>query len=117
MNETHNSKLTENSQTLRTNMTPQEKHIWYDFLKHLPVTVHRQKVIENYIVDFYIASAKIVVEIDGAQHYKEDGKKADKERDARLGELGITVLRYTNRDIDRRFKGVCWDIKRHLDLL
>ncbi len=117
MNITHNPKLTENSQKLRTSMTPEEKHLWYDFLKHLPVTVHRQKIIESYIVDFYIASAKTVIEIDGAQHYKEDGKVADKKRDARLNALEITVLRYTNRDINKRLKGVCFDIKQHLNLL
>ena len=71
MNKTNNSKLTDNAQKLRKNMTKEERHLWYDFLKTLPVTVNRQKVIGNYIVDFYISSHKIIIEIDGSQHYEE----------------------------------------------
>jgi len=71
MNKTNNSKLTGNAKTLRKNMTKEERHLWYDFLKTLPLTVNRQKVIGNYIVDFYIASSKIVIELDGSQHYKD----------------------------------------------
>ena len=72
--------------------------------------MHRQKVIKRYIVDFYIAEAKIVIELDGSQHYKEKGEQADKERDLALKELGFMVLRYSNLDIKRRFKTVCEDI-------
>lgn len=78
MNKTHNKKLTKNSQTLRRNMTKEERHLWYDFIKKLPVTFHRQKVINNYIVDFYCASAKIVIELDGSQHYFDEGIHKDK---------------------------------------
>ena len=97
-------------------MTPEEKHIWYDFFKKLPVTVKRQKTIENYIVDFYIPSAKVVVEIDGAQHYDPGNRLKDSARDTRLKELGITVLRYTNFDIKNRFQGVASDILKHVGL-
>lgn len=106
----------ENAQSLRKNMTPEEKHIWYDFFKKLPVTVKRQKTIENYIVDFYIPSAKVVVEIDGAQHYDPGNRLKDSARDTRLKELGITVLRYTNFDIKNRFQGVASDILKHVGL-
>lgn len=102
-----NNKLTPVAQLLRKNMTPQEKHLWYDFLKKLPFTVRRQYNINNYIVDFYIPEKKTVIEVDGEQHYKEEHKKSDKERDRVLAELGISVLRYDNRDIDRHFEGVC----------
>lgn len=81
MNETNNKQLTGNAQNLRKNMTPEERHLWYDFLKNLPVTINKQKVIGRYIVDFYCARAKIAVEVDGSQHYSSDGKAYDKERD------------------------------------
>ena len=71
---------------------------------------HRQTVIGNYIVDFSIAEAKLVIELDGSQHYTESGIKADHERDAFLHSLGLTVLRDSNADIFQRFEAVCQDI-------
>ncbi len=115
MNETYNSKLTPNAKTLRNNMTKEEKHLWYDFLKTLSVTVNRQKVIGKYIVDFYIASSKLVVEVDGSQHYDLDGEQSDKVRDEYLNNLGISVLRYSNYDVNNHFEGVCQDILNNLD--
>ena len=96
-------------------MTRQERHLWYDFLKSLPVTVHRQKVIGNYIVDFYCAGASLVIELDGSQHYAGDGKINDAERDAYLSSLGLTVKRYSNADITLRFEEVCNDILAFLE--
>ena len=81
MNTTHNGKLTANAKTLRKHMTKEERHLWYDFLKTLPIMVHRQKVIGNYIVDFYIAEAKIVIELDGSQHFDVEGQQVDALRD------------------------------------
>ena len=95
-------------------MTKEERQVWYKLLKRLPVTVRRQKVISHYIVDFYCASAKTVIEIDGGQHYKEAGKAKDEERDAYLNSLGLKVLRYSNYDVDHYFEGVCIDILNHL---
>ena len=115
MNKTNNSNLTKNAKTLRTNMTKEERHLWYDFFKGLTVTVNRQKVIGNYIVDFYIATSKIVVEIDGSQHYEEEGIEADKKRDKYLNDLGIKVLRYSNLDVNKNFEGVCQDILNNID--
>ena len=117
MHSTHNPKLTPNAKTLRKNMTKEERHLWYDFLKALPLTVHRQKVIGHYIVDFYIAKAKLVIELDGSQHYEKAGIEADKIRDAYLQSLGLQVLRYANSDVNRNFQGVCMDILNHLDML
>ena len=97
-------------------MTPEERHLWYDFLRKMPIEVKRQKSIENYIVDFYIPSAKVVVEIDGSQHYEPDNRARDIARDKRLSELGLTVLRYTNFDIKKRFRGVASDILNHIGL-
>ncbi len=96
-------------------MTKEERHLWYDFLKYLPITVNRQKVIGNYIVDFYIAQAKIVIELDGTQHYSNKGIDDDKIRDEFLNNLGITVLRYSNSDVNKHFEKVCQDICRYLN--
>ena len=114
MNTFANPKLTAFAKELRKNMTRQERHLWYDFLKTLPMTVHRQKVIGPYIVDFYIAGKKLVIELDGFQHYSIPGKQADAVRDGYLREQGLTVLRYSNSDVDRDFPGVCGDILAHL---
>jgi very-short-patch-repair endonuclease len=115
MNKNKNPSLTENSQKLRRDMTKEEKRLWYDFLKKLPVTFNRQKVIGRYIVDFYCASTKTVIELDGSQHYEKEGKIADMERDAYLKSLGITVLRYSNYDVCKNFETVCADILQHID--
>ena len=97
-------------------MTPEEKHLWYDFFKRLPLTVKRQHNIENYIVDFYIAQKKIVVEIDGEQHGLPEYLEKDHLRDLTLSSWNITVLRYTNTDIRNNFSGVTQDLLQHLDL-
>ena len=97
-------------------MTKEERHLWYNFLKKLPLTVNRQKVIGHYIVDFYCAQAKLVIELDGSQHYETAGQAADRERDAALREFGLTVLRYSNTDIVRNFDAVCQDILQHIRL-
>ena len=110
MNKKHNPNLTGNSQRLRKEMTKEERHLWYDFLKKLPVTFHRQKVIGRYIVDFYCASAKLVIELDGSQHYETKNMEADAVRDEYLNSLGLIVRRYSNRDINLRFESVCEDI-------
>ena len=115
MDSIKNKNLSEFARSLRKNMTRHERHLWYDFLKNLPVMVHRQKVIGSYIVDFYIAEKKLVIELDGSQHYDIPGKRADGIRDQFLEELGLTVLRYANSDIDKNFRGVCEDILTHLE--
>ena len=112
----YDKNLTHLSQRLRKEMTKEEKHLWYDFLKKLPITVNRQKIIGGFIVDFFIAEKRIVIEIDGSQHYEEEHSKADKERDSELFALGITVLRYTNSDINKRFRSVCDEILQKLEL-
>ncbi|MBR5114098.1 MAG: endonuclease domain-containing protein [Oscillospiraceae bacterium] len=97
-------------------MTKEERLLWYDFLKQLPVTVNRQKVIGRYIVDFYCAASKLAIELDGSQHYEDEGSAYDRERDLALNDLGITVVRYSNDDVNRNFAGVCADILRRLGL-
>ena len=114
MDSIKNKNLSELARTLRRNMTRHERHLWYDFLKELPMMVHRQKVIAPYIVDFYIAEKKLVIELDGSQHFDLPGKYADAIRDSHLRQLGLTVLRYANSDIDLNFEGVCADILLHI---
>ena len=97
-------------------MTPEEKHLWYDFLKKLPITVNRQKNIGNYIVDFFISSKNTVIEIDGSQHELKENQEADKIRDKELFELGFKVLRYKNTDINKNFIEVCEDILRNIEI-
>ena len=106
----YNKNLKDYAKLLRNNMTKEEKHIWYDFLKKLPITVKRQKNIGSYIVDFFIPSKQLVIEIDGIQHGMDEAIKADETRDAYLNSLGITVLRYTNEAINKDFGAVCNDI-------
>lgn len=97
-------------------MTNEERHLWYDFLKGLPVTIKRQKVIGDYIVDFYCARARLCIELDGSQHFEPEGQESDRARDEYLSGLGLTVLRYSNSDVNGNFKGVCEDIMKHLKL-
>ena len=112
----YNKSLVSNARTLRKNMTPEEKHLWYDFLKRLPYNVRRQHNIENYIVDFYIAEKKIVIEVDGVQHLSSEHKEADEQRDAVLSSWGIVVLRYSNDSIRNNFNAVVDDILRYMGL-
>ena len=112
----YNKKLVPNARTLRKNMTPEEKHLWYDFLKRLPYNVRRQHNIENYIVDFYIAEKKVVIEVDGAQHYTPEHKEADEQRDHALASWGIRVLRYSNESIRKNFYAVVADVLDRLGL-
>ena len=110
----HKKELVANAQNLRRNMTDEEKHLWYDFLKNLPVTVNRQKNIGNYIVDFLISSSNLVIELDGSQHWNEENKENDKKRDEYLKKTELTVLRYSNKEINENFDGVCADILKHI---
>ena len=112
----YNKKFVSLARTLRKNMTPEEKHLWYDFLKRLPFNVRRQHNIENYIVDFYIAEKKLVIEVDGRQHSLPEHKEADEQRDAVLASWGIIVLRYSNDSIRNNFNAVAEDILKNLGL-
>ena len=114
MNDCYNPKLIQNAKRLRREMTKEERHLWYDFLKQLPITVHRQKPLGQYIVYFYIASRRTVIELDGSQHYETQGQVKDAQRDAWLKANGYTVLRYSNSDINYGFSSVCEDILKHL---
>ena len=100
------------SQKLRREMTRQERHLWYDYLKLHPANFRRQKQFGHYIVDFYCASVKLVVELDGSQHFEPGNAEKDHERTAFLEQYGLTVLRIPNNEVNQNFNGVCEYIDR-----
>ncbi len=108
MSMSYNRELIYRAKELRKNMTKEERHLWFDFLKQCPVKFTAQKVIDEYIVDFYSADLGLVIELDG-DHHKRDvqTESADKLRDKRLNELGYKVLRFSNYEIHQNFRGVC----------
>ena len=103
----HNKALVPNAKNLRKNLTKEERHLWYDYLRTYPVKFLRQKIIGKYIVDFYCAKAKLIVELDGSQHYEEKGMEYDAERTAFLEQYGIRVLRIPNNEVNKNLSGVC----------
>ena len=102
-----NNNLLNAARILRRNMTRQEKHLWYDFLRYYPVKIYKQRIIDNFIADFYCHKARLIIEIDGSQHYTEEGRKNDEFRTEILEEYGLTVIRFTNHQINTNFRGVC----------
>ena len=103
----HNSKLTNNAKVLRKNMTREERHLWYDFLRSYPIRFLRQKVIDNYIVDFYCHEARLIIELDGSQHYEDKGLLNDKIRTEKIESRELTVIRIPNNAVNQNFRGVC----------
>ena len=103
----HNSKLTANAKVLRKNMTKEERHLWYDFLRAYPVRFLRQKVIDDYVVDFYCHEARLIIELDGSQHYEEMGLIKDKIRTKKIESRNLTVIRIPNSEVNKNFAGVC----------
>ena len=107
MQRKHNPALVPFARQLRREMTPEERHLWYDFLCAYPVRFTRQKILGKYIADFYCAKARLIVELDGSQHFEEEGERYDQERTEFLKQYGITVLRIPNIDVNRNFQNVC----------
>ena len=103
----HNKSLVSVARMLRKNMTKEERHLWYDFLRGHSVRFIRQKIIGNYIIDFYCAKANLVIELDGSQHYDEAEMAKDNERTKYLESLGLKVIRIPNNEINNNFYGVC----------
>ncbi len=102
-----NKNLKNYSSELRNNATPEENKLWYEFLRTYPVRFNRQRIIDNYIVDFYCAKAKLVIEIDGSQHFETKSEKYDENRTHNLENFGIHVLRFANNEIHESFYEVC----------
>ena len=95
------------AKNLRKRATPQENHLWYDFLSKYEIRFQRQKAIDNFIADFYCHKAKLIIEIDGSQHHTQQGKEKDEFRTSILEEHDLKVIRFTNRQIDNNFNNVC----------
>ena len=107
MERKHNKNIIPFAKNLRKNMTKEERHLWYDFLRNYPVKFTRQKVLGKYIADFYCAKANVVIELDGSQHYEEKEYIKDQNRTAYLQQFGINVIRIANIDVLKNFEGVC----------
>ncbi len=107
MQSKHNKQLVPFAKQLRKEMTTEERHLWYDFLKTYPVRFSRQKVLGKYIADFYSAEARLVIELDGSQHYEERGTHKDIERTVFLEGYGLKVIRIPNNEVSRNFRGIC----------
>ena len=103
----HNSNLTSKVQSLRRNLTKEERRLWYEYLHSYPFRFRRQVAFGNYILDFYCAAAKLAVELDGSQHYDPVQQEYDARRTAYLNGLGIHVLRFSNLDVLQNLRGVC----------
>ena len=103
----YKGELIPQAKELRKNATPQENHLWYDFLRTYPVRFQRQKAISSFIVDFYCSQAMLAIEVDGTQHYTPQGKKYDQERTYILTKEGVCVLRFSNYEVDNMFYEVC----------
>jgi len=107
-----NNNLLNIARMLRRNMTRQEKHLWYDFLRYYPIKIYKQRIIDNFIADFYCHQARLVIELDGSQHYTVQGKAHDEARTEILERYGLHVLRFSNKDVDDNFEGVCYMIDK-----
>ena len=107
MQSKHNRQLVPLAKQLRKEMTKEERHLWYDFLRSYPVRFSRQKVLGKYIADFYSAEAKMVIELDGSQHYEPDNIQKDNERTEFLKGYGLKIIRIPNNEVAQNFRGVC----------
>ncbi|MBR3973930.1 MAG: endonuclease domain-containing protein [Oscillospiraceae bacterium] len=107
MQSKHNKQLVPLAKQLRKEMTKEERHLWYDFLRSYPVRFSRQKVLGKYIADFYSAEVKLIIELDGSQHYEDRNIEKDAERTAFLEQYGLTVIRIPNNEVNSNFRGVC----------
>ena len=107
MQSRHNKQLVPLAKQLRREMTKEERHLWYDFLRSYPIRFSRQKILRKFIVDFYSAEAKLVIELDGSQHYEDGNVQKDMERATFLENYGLKVIRIPNNEVNRNFLGVC----------
>jgi very-short-patch-repair endonuclease len=112
----YNSDLVVKARELRKNMTSAEKKLWYDYLRSFQFRVLRQRPIAFFIVDFYCAALKLVIEVDGDSHFTEVGIAYDTERTAILEGYGLNVIRFTNNEVLHNFEAVCEFIEREIPL-
>lgn len=115
-NNYYKGELISRAKEIRRDLTRQEKHLWFDFLRDYLVKIYRQRTISRYIADFYCASAKLVVELDGGQHFEPDALAYDAARTCVFENQGIKVIRFTNLQIDNEFENVCNEINRVISI-
>lgn len=111
-----NFRMLNQAKALRKNMTPQEKKLWYQFLKYHPVRFYKQRIILSFIVDFYCSAARLVIEVDDSQHFTSQGKAYDEERTILLEQFDLKIIRFSNHEIDCEFEAVCKAIQKEIDL-
>lgn len=116
MREKDNKNVLPNARRLRRNMTKEERHLWYDFLRTYPIHIYKQKIFGKYIVEFYCARAKLVIELDGSQHFEKENEEKDKQRTAFLENYGLRVIRIPNNEVNNNFRAVCEYIDREIKL-
>jgi very-short-patch-repair endonuclease len=102
-----NPKLKDYASDMRKEMTKEENHLWYDYLSKLKSPFLRQKIIGHYIVDFYCAKHRLVIEVDGSQHYTHEGMTYDQIRTEYLIHFELNILRFSNNDVTNKFEAVC----------
>ena len=107
MKRVHNPYLTPRARELRIHSTKQENHLWYDYLREYPVRFRRQVSLDRFIVDFFCSKAWLIIEIDGSQHFTDEGKIYDSERTAILEEYGYRIIRFSDSEVDNSFETVC----------
>jgi very-short-patch-repair endonuclease len=107
---TYSAGLIENARDLRKTMPPAERRLWFDGLRTLKQKFRRQRPIGSYIVDFYCAEARLIVELDGATHDCDSAQQYDAARTAFLESLGLRVIRFSNEDVLRNLEGVLVEI-------
>ena len=111
MEEIKKETMQRRARQLRREMTPQERHLWYNFLSEYPVRFRRQRAVGNFILDFYCHQARLAVELDGSQHFEPKDAEYDRKRSEYLRGMGIYVIRYDNRQVNEEFRAVC----EHID--
>ena len=110
----YNGNLVEKARELRKNATPWENKLWYEFLNKYTPRFQRQRIIGNYIVDFYCSKAYLAIELDGGGHYEEEKAQQDAVRTENINRQGIEVMRFSDFDIDTNFYEVCSEIDRRV---
>ncbi|MGL4882707.1 MAG: endonuclease domain-containing protein [Waterburya sp.] len=103
----YNRNLITKAKELRKNMTSAEKKLWYGYFRTFPLRILRQKPIDNFIVDFYCAKLKLVIEVDGDSHFSPEARVKDEERTNILQGYGLQVIRFTNDEVLGNFEAVC----------
>ena len=111
----YNPDLVPRAKELRKNMTPAERKFWNEYLRTFPHRVHRQRPINHYIVDFYCPKLKLIIEVDGDNHFTPEAQEYDQKRTETLQGYNLKIIRFTNQEIMNNFEEVCAIMQRYLD--